>query len=83
MIIYTYRVTAVPEGYLAHCLETGREATGAGRSEAIEALRAALVDDASHDEAVAPPEATPARPTIVLREQDEPDVGPFGPGDPR
>lgn len=81
MIVYTYRLSAVHEGYLAHCVETGLEAIGAGKKEAVEELRKALADVAARDEAIAPPEESPRPPKVVLTEEEKPDVGPFGPGD--
>lgn len=81
MIVYTYRLTAVHEGYLAHCMETGVEAIGSQRDEAVEELRKVLTAAATRDEAIAPPQETPSPPKLILKEHEEPDRGPFGPGD--
>lgn len=82
MGLYTYQVVAIEEGgYLASCVESPVEATGATKAEAIDALAKAIKEEMERVEAVAPPSQQP-RVDIELVEAKSEKLEPDGPGDP-
>ena len=77
---YTYRLVKDGDDVTAMCSEMSVSATGANETAAIAALRAAIHDQLTHIEAVAPPSFVPV-PSIQLEPAEERPPEPQGPGD--